>query len=143
MVGDASRENMEPAELIHCYYATFNSGDREAFLALLTEDVVHDLNQGRSETGKAAFRRFLERMDRCYAEQVEEVSVFQSQADPGRAAAEFYVRGNYLSTDQGLPPAAGQTYRLRVGAFFEISDGRISRVTNYYNLEEWLRLIGA
>ena len=134
---------MDPAELIHRYYATFNRGDREAFLALLTEDVVHDLNQGRSEIGKAAFRHFLERMDRCYAEQVEEVSVFQSQADPHRAAAEFFVRGVYRSKDEGLPPATGQTYRLRVGAFFEISGGRISRITNYYNLEEWLRLIGA
>ena len=134
---------MDSAELIHRYYAIFNSGDREAFLALLNEDVVHDLNQGRAETGKEAFRQFLERMDRCYAEQVEEVCVFQSEADPSRAAAEFFVRGVYRSTDEGLPPATGQNYRLRAGAFFEISDGRISRITNYYNLEEWLRLIGA
>ena len=134
---------MNQAELIHRYYATFNSGDREAFLALLTENVVHDLNQSRTEIGRDAFRQFLERMDRCYAEQVEEVCVFQSNADPSRAAAEFFVRGVYLSTDEGLPPATGQNYRIRVGAFFEISDGRISRITNYYNLEEWLRLIGA
>ena len=36
--------------------------------------------------------------------------------------------------------------RLRVhtpgGAFFEIARGRITRVTNYYNLQDWLRQVG-
>jgi steroid delta-isomerase-like uncharacterized protein len=42
-----------------------------------------------------------------------------------------------------LPEATGQTYHLRVGAFFEARDGRITRVTNYYNLQSWLRMVGA
>ncbi|HCN78333.1 MAG TPA: isopropylmalate/homocitrate/citramalate synthase, partial [Verrucomicrobiales bacterium] len=40
-------------------------------------------------------------------------------------------------------PAMGQTPRLRVGAFFDIAGGRITRVTNYYNLEDWLRQVRA
>lgn len=128
--------------LIQTYYTTFNSGDREAFLALLTEDVVHDINQGVVETGRAAFRTFLERMDRCYREQVCDLVVFANE-DGTRGAAEFYIEGEYLSTDEGLPPAAGQRYRLRVGAFFDLQDGKVRRVTNYYNLEEWLRQVGA
>lgn len=128
--------------LIQTYYTTFNSGDREAFLALLTEDVVHDINQGGVEAGRAAFRTFLERMDRCYREQVCDLVVFANE-DGTRGAAEFYIEGEYLSTDEGLPPAAGQRYRLRVGAFFDLQDGKVRRVTNYYNLEEWLRQVGA
>ncbi|MFZ2281138.1 MAG: ketosteroid isomerase-related protein [Prosthecobacter sp.] len=128
--------------LIQTYYSTFNSGDREAFLALLTEDVVHDINQGGVETGRAAFRTFLERMDRCYREQVCDLVVFANE-EGTRGAAEFYIEGQYLSTDEGLPPAAGQRYRLRVGAFFDLQDGKVRRVTNYYNLEEWLRQVGA
>lgn len=128
--------------LIQTYYSTFNSGDRESFLALLTEDVVHDINQGGVETGRAAFRAFLERMDRCYREQVCDLVVFANE-DGARGAAEFYIEGEYLSTDEGLPPAAGQRYRLRVGAFFDLQDGKVRRVTNYYNLEEWLRQVGA
>lgn len=126
--------------LIRSYYDAFNSGNRDAFLALLTEDVHHDINQGGAEVGKSAFRTFLERMDRCYREQVEELQVFASD-DGSRAAAEFFIRGTYIATDDGLPPAAGQSYRLRVGAFFDIRDSRVARVTNYYNLQEWLRLI--
>lgn len=134
---------MTAAEIIQNYYATFNTGDREAFLSLLTEDVVHELNQGGVEIGVPAFRAFLERMDRCYAEQVEDLVVFAVPSTPLRGAAEFYIRGTYLHTDEGLPPAAGQTYFLRVGAFFELRDGKISRITNYYNLQEWLRQVGA
>ncbi|MBN8459715.1 MAG: nuclear transport factor 2 family protein [Verrucomicrobia bacterium] len=128
-------------KLIETYYATFNSGDRPALLDLLTDDVVHEINEGAVETGKDAFRAFLGRMDRCYREQVEDLVVFAA-ADSDRAAAEFRICGEYLTTDDGLPPAAGQVYRLRVGAFFEIRDGKISRVTNYYNLAEWLRQVG-
>src|SRR6478609_1250944 len=120
--------------LIHHYYDTFNSGDREALLALLDDGVVHEINEGGVETGKDAFRAFLTRMDRCYQETVEDLAVFTSH-DPARAAAEFFIRGKYLVTDEGLPEATGQTYHLRVGAFFEIIDGKISRVTNHYNLQ--------
>jgi steroid delta-isomerase-like uncharacterized protein len=126
--------------LIRRYYDTFNSGDREALLALLSDDVVHDINEGGTETGKEAFRAFLERMDRCYREQVEDLVVFSSDM-PDRAAAEFFIRGEYLRTDEGLPEANGQTYRLRVGAFFEIRDGKVSRVSNHYNLSEWMRMV--
>ncbi len=55
-----------------------------------------------------------------------------------RAAAEFVVEGEYLATDEGLPEARGQRYRLPAGAFFDISDGRIARVTMHYNLPDWL-----
>lgn len=129
-------------DLVQNYYATFNAGDREAFLALLTDDVAHNINQGGLETGRDAFRAFLVRMDRCYREQVEELVVFADETGT-RAAAEFFIRGEYLQTDEGLPPAQGQPYRLRVGAFFDINEGRVARVTNYYNLQEWLAQVGA
>ncbi|MDZ4405768.1 ketosteroid isomerase-related protein [Prosthecobacter sp.] len=136
-----STPQQQAATLIRNYYTVFNSGDRTAFLALLAEDVVHDINQGGTETGKTAFRAFLARMDRSYREQVCDLVVFADE-DGTRGAAEFFIEGEYLATDEGLPPANGQRYRLRVGAFFELRDGLVKRVTNYYNLEEWLRQVG-
>lgn len=51
-------------------------------------------------------------------------------------AAEFTIEGVYLVTDKGLPEASGQQYSLPCGAYFSINkDGKISRVTNYYNLQ--------
>ncbi len=128
--------------LIENYYAAFNSGDREALLSMLTDDVVHEINEGGTETGKEAFREFLKRMDRSYREMVEDLVVFTAD-DSTRAAAEFFIRGEYLATDEGLPEANGQTYHLRVGAFFDIRDGKVARVTNHYNLQSWLRMVGA
>jgi steroid delta-isomerase-like uncharacterized protein len=123
--------------LIRSYYECFNAKDVNGFLALLTDDVVHDINQGRRESGKPAFRAFLERMNRSYDEQIVDIAVMVD-GEGTRAAAEFTVLGKYLKTDEGLPPASGQTYRLPAGAFFAVKDGRIARITNYYNLEDWL-----
>lgn len=127
--------------LIRDYYAAFNARDFPAMLAMLDENVLHDINQGGTEVGREAFARFLERMDRCYREQVTDLEVLANELGD-RASAEFYVNGTYLEADEGLPPAHGQTYRLRVGAFFEISGEQIRRVTNYYNLPDWLRMVG-
>jgi len=128
------------ARLVEAYYAAFNAGDWAGMLACLTEDVAHDINQGPREIGRGAFGAFLARMQRCYAERVEDLVVMVS-ADDQRAAAEFMIYGTYLAADERLPPATGQTYLLPVGAFFELREGRIARVSNHYNLEEWLRQV--
>ncbi|MEL3889315.1 ketosteroid isomerase-related protein [Ferrovibrio sp. MS7] len=128
--------------LIAEYYAAFNALDFDRFLGLLTDDVVHDINQGGREVGREAFRAFLKRMDRSYAEQIVEISISVND-DGSRAAAEFIVLGTYKATDEGLPEATGQTYRLPAGAFFEVKGGKVARITNYYNLQDWLRQVGA
>ena len=128
--------------LIERYYRAFNAGDTDGMLACLAENVVHDVNQGARRTGKDAFRAFTAHMDRCYAEQLESIAVMAT-ADGARAAAEFDVLGTYIETDEGLPPASGQTYRLPAGAFFEVQDGLITRVTTYYNLAVWLKQIAS
>jgi steroid delta-isomerase-like uncharacterized protein len=51
------------------------------------------------------------------------------------------VHDEYLSTDEGLPPACNQKYTLAGGAFFKVRGGKVARVTNYYNLEAWLRQV--
>jgi len=132
----------DAVNLIQSYYAAFNAGEWDAFLALLTDDVVHDINHGACETGRDAFRAFMARMNRSYAEKIVDLVVMADDTGT-RAAAEFVVEGKYLVTDEGLPEATGQTYRLPAGAFFAIEGGRVARVTNYYNLADWLRQVGA
>ena len=134
---DGNRLHDRGTELVLAYYAAFNRGDRDAMLALLADDVAHDLNEGPRETGREAFAAFMARMDRCYREQLRDV-VVMSTADGAPVAAEYVVHGEYLANDEGLPPARGQRYVLPGGAFFEVRDGRIARVSNYYNLSAWL-----
>jgi steroid delta-isomerase-like uncharacterized protein len=82
------------------------------------------------------------RMNANYKEQLVDL-VIMSTPSGERGAAEFVVLGQYLKTDEGLPEANGQTYRLPAGAFFDIRDGKIARVTNYYNLQDWIRQVSA
>jgi steroid delta-isomerase-like uncharacterized protein len=107
----------------------------------LSDDVVHDINQGAREIGRARFAEFLARMNRAYREQLIDITVM-ADASGRRFAAEFIVFGSYLFAEAGLPPAHGQSYRLPVGAFFEVEAGLIRRITNYYNANDWLRQVG-
>jgi steroid delta-isomerase-like uncharacterized protein len=128
---------MTAAATIKAYYDAFNAGDMQAFLALLDDNVVHGINQGGDQVGKAAFATFMDHMNRCYKETLTDIVIMEN-GDGTRGAAEFVVNGQYLVTDEGLPEAKGQTYRLPAGAFFEIRDGKVARITNHYNLHDWI-----
>lgn len=127
-------------KLIENYYSSFNRQDLTSFLNLLDDDIVHDINQNDREIGKAAFSSFMQRMNHSYKEIIKDLVIMVNE-DGTRAAAEFMVVGNYIATDQGLPEAKGQQYQLPCGAFFTIKDGKIARITNYYNLQNWLKQV--
>jgi len=80
-------------------------------------------------------------MQVSYREQLREVVVMADDSG-NRAAAEYVVHGEYHHTDDGLPPARGQRYVLPGGAFFDVRDGLITRVSNYYNLQDWIAQVG-
>lgn len=137
------RDAMEATrDLIARYYDAFNAGDVGGMLECLSEDVAHHVNEGGVRTGKTAFAGFCTHMNRCYRERLDHLVVMASP-DGTRAAAEFTVNGKYLATDEGLPEARGQTYVLPAGGFFTVADGRITRITTYYNLSDWMRQVSA
>lgn len=109
-------------------------------LALVDDNIRHEPNQGEPRIGKALFSEFLEKMDRCYAEKLTDI-VFLSNESGNRFAVEFTVNGIYKMAEEGLPPANGQSYVLPAGAFLEVHNDRITRVTTYYNLELWMTLV--
>ncbi len=133
---------MSAKDIISAYYDAFNRQDMDAFLGLLTDDVAHDINQGERQTGKDVFRGFMDKMNRSYRERLTDIVIMES-ADGKRGAAEFTVNGEYLATDEGLPEAKGQKYVLPAGAFFEIRDGKVARISNYYNLNDWIAQVSA
>lgn len=123
--------------LITAYYDAFNKGDIDGMLACVSDDIIHDTNQGERRLGRERFHAFCGRMAHHYQERLEDI-VVMTTADGSRAAAEFNVNGKYLVTETGLPDATGQTYRLPAGTFFAVRDGKIARVTTYYNLTDWI-----
>lgn len=137
---------MTPAETaratITAYYAAFNAGDAAGMLACVTDDIEHRVNEGGIRRGRALFAEFCAHMGVSYRERLDDMVIFITP-DGTRAAAEFTVHGEYLQTDPGLPEAQGQTYVLPAGAFFDLRDGRIARVTTFYNLADWIAQVSA
>lgn len=127
-------------KLVQTYYAAFNSQDVEGMLACLATGFVHEVSQGDRRKGKPLFKDFLIHMNKSYNETLSNI-VVMTDTTGARAAAEFDLKGKYLATDPGLPKAKGQTYKLRVGAFFEIKNGKITRVSTHYNLKHWTQQV--
>lgn len=125
---------------IAAYYAAFNAGNTSGMIDTLHDDFVHHVNEGSARMGKAAFAEFCAHMSETYKEDLKDLVIIANDAGT-RGAAEFVVHGQYLKTDPGLPPARGQRYVLPAGGFFTLKDGKITRVTTYYNLNDWTRQV--
>lgn len=128
--------------IVQAYFDAFNQSDIEGLLALLHEDVVHDVNEGERHIGKQAFREFYAQAIRNFDEARSDIAIMVSE-NSARAAAEFTRRGSYTATIAGFPPANGQSYSVQAGIFFELDDGLITRVTGYFNKAELLAQLSA
>lgn len=127
---------------ITAYYAAFNAGEAAGMLACVTDDIEHRVNEGGIRHGRAKFAEFCSHMGVSYREDLRDIEIFVNAAGT-RGAAEFVVHGEYLKTDPGLPEAKGQRYILPAGSFFDLRDGKISRVTTFYNLNDWIAQVSA
>lgn len=128
--------------LIRRYYDTFNADNPTGMLDCLAEDIEHRVNEGAHRIGRAKFAEFCGHMGVSYREQLQDMVIFATD-DGLRGAAEFVVHGEYLQTDPGLPEAKGQQYVLPAGGFFEVKGGKISRITTFYNLNDWVAQVSA
>jgi steroid delta-isomerase-like uncharacterized protein len=142
MIIDGSRAADRTAALILRYVAARNRGDIDGMLDCLSDDIAHDVNNGKRETGKSAFRAYLQNLLQHFREEIRDV-VVMSVDDGTRAAAEFSVSGVYQADDAGLPPAHGQRYTLPAGAFFAINQGKIVRITHYRNQRDFSAQVSA
>ncbi len=140
MIRAKSAKKMTTLEIAKKYYEAFNERNWQGMLALVDEHITHQPNQGEVRNGIELFREFLQMMDESYEETLTDM-VFFEEASDSRIALEFTVNGIYKKGDEGFPEAHGQKYVLATAAFLEIKNGKITRVTTYYNLPHWLSLV--
>jgi steroid delta-isomerase-like uncharacterized protein len=133
---------MTALEIVQQYYQHFNQKNWEGMLSLLSANIRHEVNQGDPRIGLELYREFLQHMDTCYEEQLTDM-VFFTEPNGKRVACEFTVNGIYKKTDGDLVEAHGQAYVLPAGSFLEVAEGKITRVTTYYNLPLWIKLVSA
>ena len=132
---------MSNLDIVKQYYACFNQKDWAGMLALIDPEIRHEVNQGEVRIGQELYTQFLQMMDESYEENLRDMA-FMANETGERFAAEFVVHGIYKKGDEGMPVAHGQTYVLPAGAFLEVQNGKICRVTTYYNLPLWIKLVG-
>lgn len=131
---------MKATEIVAQYYQAFNDKNWEKMISLADENIQHDSNQGATRMGIGLFKKFVDKMDVAYDEKLTDMVIMGESTDT-RVAAEFVVNGIYKIAEDGLPAAHGQKYVLPAGAFLEVKNGKITRVTTYYNLELWIQLV--
>ena len=131
---------MAALDIVKQYYNAFNEKNFDGMLALLHPEVRHEPNQGEVRVGIEKFTEFMKMMDDSYEETLTDIVFFTEPTDK-RVSVEFVVNGIYKKGDEGFPEAYGQKYVLPAAAFLEVKDEKIRRVTTYYNLELWIKLV--
>lgn len=131
---------MNSLDIVKQYYIHFNNKNWNGMLDLLHTQIRHEPNQGDPRIGKEKFTEFLQMMEESYEETLTDM-VFFSEPGNTRVAVEFIVNGIYKKGEEGLPEAHGQSYVLPAAAFLEVKEGKIIRVTTYYNLPHWISLV--
>ena len=126
--------------LIAAFVEAFNRADNAAVLALLYDDIAFDMGQGGREIGVEKFRWLIAAGAAHCKEQMADAVVLSSE-DGMRGAVDFTSRGTYVATIEGMPKASGQRYALQAATLFEVDDGKITRLTSYRNMQEWIRQI--
>ncbi|WP_017730852.1 nuclear transport factor 2 family protein [Nafulsella turpanensis] len=134
---------MTALEIVQQYYNAFNREDWEGMLTLVHPNVRHEPNQSEEpRIGLVKFTQFLQHMDASYEEELTDM-VFFTEDKGNRVAVEFVVNGVYKKAEAGLPPARNQQYQLPAAAFLEVKEGKIFRITTYYNLTLWIKLVSS
>ncbi len=131
---------MNALETAKQYYSAFNNKNWQEMLDLVHTEILHEPNQGDPRMGKEKFTEFLQMMDQSYEETLTDM-VFFTEPSGTRISVEFVVNGIYKKGEEGMPEAHGQRYVLPAAAFLEVKEGKISRVTTFYNLPHWISLV--
>lgn len=131
---------MSALAIVKQYYTYFNQKNWNGMLSLLDSEIRHEANQGEVRIGIEKFTEFLQKMDESYEETLTDM-VFFTESNDARVAVEFVVNGIYKKGEEGLPEAHNQPYVLPAAAFVGVKNGKITRVTTYYNLPLWIELV--
>lgn len=133
-----SRQTTE--KLIQAYLDASNLGDNAAVIALMNEDVVFDIGQGKRQIGTDDLRFLLATNAACTKEQLAD-AVIMSSPDGTRGAVEFTWKGHHTAAVDGFPNANGKRFSMQAVITFEVEDGKFTRVSSHRDMQEWMQQI--
>jgi steroid delta-isomerase-like uncharacterized protein len=121
--------------------AAWNAHDVERIAAFYTEDCIkEDVALGTSTRGKEEMNALHRRVFEAFPDlRIELTSSFHTD---DWAASEWVMSGTYSHQLPGLPPATGRSFSIRGSSIMKLHRGRISRVSDYWNLLSFLQQLG-
>ncbi len=124
--------SQDTEQLIAQYFAAFNHADWVGMLSLMSDDVVHDLNESSRQVGLEAFTEQLNASKQRFLEVISDIET-EVTGNGERAISAYTISGQYLATAPGMPTARGQRYRITGKSIFDIRDGKITRIISEFD----------
>ena len=118
------------------YYLAYNAEDIEGQIKLMTDNVVYHSNSDKIRTGADAYRKYTAGLFQEIDEKCIDIKYFVDE-NQGIVTAQSRAEGKYVTSSEGLPKAKGQKYNIPVVEVFEIKDGKITKLSTYYNEDLW------
>lgn len=126
--------------LIKTYFESYNARQANTYFGTISSNVVNETNQGNAIVGLETFKVFMHAFMTSFDSRMSQIVLLVS--DDGRYASASWVNtGTYVKSDPAITaiPAKNQKYTVHGANFFEVSDGKIARITTYYNAEEFAK----
>jgi steroid delta-isomerase-like uncharacterized protein len=126
--------------LVHELYAAWSLHEPERIDAIFAEDAVYeDVAGAQLVRGKKAIKELLRA---AYAWAPDFRVTMKSLIVADNAAATEWVSEGIQTGPIGDLPASGNSFRLRGASVLTFRDGKIAKVTDYYDMATFLRQLG-
>ena len=122
--------------------AAWNAHDVDRIATFYTDDCVkEDIAIGRATRGKDKMKALISGAFTAMPDlRIELVTLF----DCGDwAATEWIMSGGYSKDFPGMPRATGRRFSVRGATVMELRDGKISRISDYWNFASLLQQVGS
>jgi steroid delta-isomerase-like uncharacterized protein len=134
-----SAKSREVEKTARAFFEATGAHDLDALLGYWADDAVAEIVPIGVFRGKNEIREFERGLIASSSDL--EVTVSRVVADDSRAVVEWRFRGTFDGPFQGIEPN-GKHFELRGMDILEIEDGKVQRLTAYYDGMEFARQIG-
>ena len=128
-------------EMLRAENAAWNAHDVEKIATFYTDDCFkEDIAVGKATRGKEEMKALVAGAFAAIPDmEIELVTLFHCG---DWAGTEWIMSGSYSSDYPGFPQAAGRHFSVRGASIMELRDGRISRISDYWNFASFLQQVG-
>lgn len=132
------------AALANAIYTCFNENRIDDALAYAADDVVLTLMPfGQTYTGREGFRAFMQDFKTAFPDCT--VNLTKQMVTEDGVISEFMARGTHrgpLGSPGGAIPPTGRRIDYPVCEVWEVRDGKLARLRNYFDSASLMRQLG-